>query len=139
MDFLWSNFRLAMLLSGISCAVCGVYVLRRPGAVGRVGLAAALFGAAVWGLAYGVELGSVGSERVLWGALKYAGIVLLPDGPTRAVAQLAALPQPFTASEARQALGTTRRVAIPLLEHLDARGATRRVDDSRRTVVRPAG
>ena len=33
---------------------------------------------------------------------------------------LAALPQPFTTSEARQALGTTRRVAIPLLEHLTA-------------------
>ena len=35
------------------------------------------------------------------------------------------LPQPFTLSEARQALGTTRRVAVPLLEHLDRRGWTR--------------
>ena len=40
-------------------------------------------------------------------------------------------------SEARQALGTTRRVAVPLLEHLDRRGWTRRVDATHRTVVRP--
>ncbi|MCC5785046.1 hypothetical protein CRM73_19325, partial [Kocuria sp. CCUG 69068] len=37
---------------------------------------------------------------------------------------------------ARQALGTSRRVAIPLLEHLDARGWTRRLDAGHRTVAR---
>jgi selenocysteine-specific elongation factor len=63
-------------------------------------------------------------------------VVLLPDGPARAVRALAALPQPFTLSAARQALGTTRRVAVPLLEHLDARGWTRRVDAGARVVVR---
>jgi selenocysteine-specific elongation factor len=63
------------------------------------------------------------------------GIVLRPDAATRATAALTALPQPFTASEARRALGTTRHVAIPLLEHLDAQGITRRVDDTRRVVV----
>lgn len=63
-------------------------------------------------------------------------VVLLPDAPARAMRELAALPQPFTASAAKQALGTTRRVAIPLLEHLDARGWTRRVDSDRRAVVR---
>ncbi|WP_313565882.1 SelB C-terminal domain-containing protein, partial [Mobilicoccus sp.] len=46
------------------------------------------------------------------------------------------LPQPFTTSEARAALGTTRRVAIPLLEHLDEKGWTRRVDAGHREVVR---
>ena len=51
--------------------------------------------------------------------------------------ELARLPQPFTLSEARRALGTTRRVAVPLLEHLDRRGWTRRVDTAHRTVVRP--
>jgi selenocysteine-specific elongation factor len=51
--------------------------------------------------------------------------------------ELARLPQPFTLSEARQALGTTRRVAVPLLEHLDRRGWTRRVDATHRIVVRP--
>jgi selenocysteine-specific elongation factor len=50
--------------------------------------------------------------------------------------ELARLDQPFTASEARRALGTTRRIAIPLLEHLDARGWTRRVDAGHREVVR---
>ncbi|QGN57682.1 selenocysteine-specific translation elongation factor [Nostocoides sp. HKS02] len=63
-------------------------------------------------------------------------VVLLPDGPARAMRELAALPQPFTLSQARQALGTTRRVAVPLLEHLDRRGWTRRVDAAHREVVR---
>ena len=63
-------------------------------------------------------------------------VVLLPDGPARAMRVLARLPQPFTLSAARQALGTTRRVAVPLLEHLDGRGWTRRVDGSLREVVR---
>jgi selenocysteine-specific elongation factor len=62
------------------------------------------------------------------------GIVLLPDAPDRAVALLATLPQPFTASAARQALGTSRRVALPLLAHLDATGRTVRLPDDTRTV-----
>src|SRR5206468_6891820 len=61
-------------------------------------------------------------------------IVLLPDAPDRAVARLAALAQPFTLSEARQALGTTRRVAVPLLEYLDVEGFTERIDSTRRRV-----
>jgi selenocysteine-specific elongation factor len=48
---------------------------------------------------------------------------------------LAALDRPFTLSEARQALDTTRRVAVPLLELLDRRGVTRRGPDDRRTVA----
>ncbi len=64
------------------------------------------------------------------------GVVLLPTAPALAMRALAGLPQPFTTSQARQALGTTRRVAIPLLEHLDARGWTRRLDAGHRTVVR---
>lgn len=63
------------------------------------------------------------------------GIVLLPRAPALAMRELTALPQPFTASEARTALGTTRRVAIPLLEYLDSRGWTRRLDATRRTIV----
>ena len=65
-------------------------------------------------------------------------VVLLPDGPARAMRVLAGLPQPFTLSQARVALGTTRRVAVPLLEHLDARGWTRRLDGLLREVRRPA-
>lgn len=63
-------------------------------------------------------------------------VLLLPSAPAQAMRVLAALRQPFTTSEARQALGTTRRVVIPLLEHLDGRGWTRRLDGSHRQVVR---
>jgi selenocysteine-specific elongation factor len=56
-------------------------------------------------------------------------VVLLPTAPALARRILSALPQPFTTSEARQALGTTRRIAVPLLEHLDALGWTRRLAD----------
>jgi selenocysteine-specific elongation factor len=60
------------------------------------------------------------------------GVVLLPDAPARAVELLRRLPQPFTVSDARQALVTTRRVAVPLLAHLDAQGVTRRIDADHR-------
>lgn len=64
------------------------------------------------------------------------GVVLLPTAPALAMRELARLAQPFTTSAARQALGTSRRVAIPLLEHLDSRGWTHRVDAGHREVVR---
>jgi selenocysteine-specific elongation factor len=63
-------------------------------------------------------------------------VVLLPTAPALAMRELARLDQPFTTSQARRALGTTRRVAIPLLELLDARGWTRRLDAGHREVVR---
>ncbi|MFG1893991.1 selenocysteine-specific translation elongation factor [Micromonospora zamorensis] len=62
-------------------------------------------------------------------------VVLLPDALDDAVRVLAGLPQPFTLSAARQALDTTRRVAVPLLELLDRRGTTRRLPDDARIVV----
>ncbi len=62
-------------------------------------------------------------------------VVLLPDTVGRAVTVLAGLPQPFTASEAREALGTTRKVIVPLLEHLALRSRTRRTADGRHTVI----
>jgi selenocysteine-specific elongation factor len=66
-------------------------------------------------------------------------IVLAPGADALAGRVLAGLPQPFTAAEARQALQTTRRVAIPLLEFLDRAGVTLRLpDDRRRLVSRPA-
>ena len=61
-------------------------------------------------------------------------IVLAPGAQAEAARVLAALPQPFTTAEARQALGTTRRVAIPLLEYLDRAGSTQRLPDDRRRV-----
>ncbi|KKK07668.1 selenocysteine-specific translation elongation factor [Micromonospora sp. HK10] len=66
-------------------------------------------------------------------------VVLLPGALDDAVRVLARLPQPFTLSAARQALATTRRVAVPLLELLDRRGATRRLPDDAREVVAPPG
>ncbi len=66
------------------------------------------------------------------------GHVVLPsDAADQAARILARLPQPFTAAEARQALQTTRRVVIPLLEWLDREGITRRLADDRRTMREP--
>lgn len=62
------------------------------------------------------------------------GIVLLPSAPEEARRRLSELEQPFTLSAARKALGTTRRVAIPLLEYLDAQRITRRGDGGQRTL-----
>jgi len=64
-------------------------------------------------------------------------IVLAPGADALAGRILAGLPQPFTAAEARQAMRTTRRVAIPLLEFLDRAGVTQRLPDDRRRVVSP--
>jgi selenocysteine-specific elongation factor len=63
------------------------------------------------------------------------GVVLGHDALDRAADMLKSLPQPFTVAEAKRALGTSRRIAVPLLEQLDARRITRRHDDSTRTVV----
>jgi selenocysteine-specific elongation factor len=63
------------------------------------------------------------------------GIVLPPASVERAGEVLRGIPQPFTLSAARQALDTTRRVAVPLLELLDRRGVTVRDAHDRRTVA----
>jgi selenocysteine-specific elongation factor len=63
------------------------------------------------------------------------GVVLLPGADRRAVEALGDLPQPFTASEARSRLGTSRRVVLPLLEHLDRARLTRRLPDDRRVLL----
>ena len=64
------------------------------------------------------------------------GVVLLPGADDAAVQRLSGLEQPFTASEARRALDTSRRVALPLLAHLDSTGRTVRLPDDRRRVRR---
>jgi selenocysteine-specific elongation factor len=72
--------------------------------------------------------------------LRLPGNVVLAAGATAQAARiLARLPQPFTTAEARQALQTTRRVAIPLLEQLDRDGVTRRLPDDRRVMRKPPG
>ncbi|WP_448613526.1 selenocysteine-specific translation elongation factor [Modestobacter sp. URMC 112] len=60
------------------------------------------------------------------------GVYLAPGVEEAARARLATLPQPFTLSQARQAWGTSRRVAVPLAEWLDARGVTVRLPDNTR-------
>jgi selenocysteine-specific elongation factor len=66
------------------------------------------------------------------------GVVLLPGADDTAYDVLGTLPQPFTTSQARQALDTSRRVVLPLLAHLDRTGRTVRLpDDTRRVIPRP--
>lgn len=65
------------------------------------------------------------------------GVYLAPGAVADAATALAGLPQPFALSEARRAWGTSRRVAVPLLELLDRRGATRQLPDSTRVLRRP--
>jgi selenocysteine-specific elongation factor len=62
-------------------------------------------------------------------------IYVAPTAPEHALQTLAALPSPFSVSDARQALGVSRRVAVPLLEHLDAARRTRKLPDGTRLVV----
>lgn len=57
------------------------------------------------------------------------GLVLLPDAENEAVERLSELPSPFTLGQARTALDTTRRVAVPLLERLGRRSRAERLTD----------
>lgn len=67
-----------------------------------------------------------------------ADVYLAPNAADGALEILATLSEPFTVSQARAALATTRRATVPLLEHLDRQGCTERVDDQgRRRVMRP--
>jgi selenocysteine-specific elongation factor len=89
------------------------------------------------------ELAALDADRRLVAALERLG-VLVRVGPgawlgarelAGAIEALrAAFPggRAFTAGEARDVLGTTRKTAIPLLEHLDRTGVTRRDGDQRR-------
>lgn len=59
-------------------------------------------------------------------------LVLTPGLVERAIALVrAAGPEGITVSAVRQALGTSRKYAVPLMEHLDRVGVTRRVGDLR--------
>jgi selenocysteine-specific elongation factor len=90
------------------------------------------------------RLGELGLDRRSLGAAVRAGLLdrvgadvyLLPGWAELAARLLAAVGEPFTVSQARSVLGTTRRVAVPLLERLDADHVTARMPDDRR-VVRP--
>lgn len=62
--------------------------------------------------------------------------VYLPEQVEQVVEATGNLPDGFTVAEFRDALGITRKHAVPLLEWLDRAGITRRVGDGR-TVRRP--
>jgi selenocysteine-specific elongation factor len=62
-------------------------------------------------------------------------VVLLPETARLALNTLRGLPQPFTAGAAREALSTSRKVIVPLLEHFAAHGHTRRTEDGRHLVT----
>ncbi|TPG17139.1 selenocysteine-specific translation elongation factor [Pedococcus bigeumensis] len=64
--------------------------------------------------------------------LRLAGVVLAGDALQRAAAAIGRLAQPFTVGEAARAMGTSRRVAVPLLERLDSTLVTRRLPDGSR-------
>jgi selenocysteine-specific elongation factor len=88
------------------------------------------------------RLRELGLDRKALAAAERAGLllritpelVLAPGADAQAARVLARLPQPFTTAQARQALDTTRRVAIPLLEYLDRGSVTQRLPDDRRTL-----
>ncbi len=88
------------------------------------------------------RLDELGLDRVTLARLARAGellvvgegIALLPGSDDDAVKLLSTLPQPFTSSQARQMLGTSRRVVLPLLAHLDRTGRTVRLPDDTRRV-----
>jgi len=93
------------------------------------------------------RLRELGLDHRALGALARAGhvlrlddtVVLLRGSDDRAVVTLRELPQPFTTSEARTALRTSRRVALALLAHLDRRRLTTRLPDDRRLAAGPPG
>src|SRR6185295_4240578 len=61
-----------------------------------------------------------------------ADLVVTPSMVDRAAAFIRnAGPAGATVSDVREALGTSRKYAVPLLEYLDAKGLTRRVGDVR--------
>ena len=63
------------------------------------------------------------------------GIYLAPGAEHAALAQLRHLTSPFTLSQARQALDTTRRVAVPIMELLARQGLSRQLPDGTHELV----
>lgn len=123
-------------------------VVRRGQAAAEAPELAALLGrlaADPFGAPDGDEVRTIGraalAHGVRSGALLHlgSGVYVSPTAPAEAVRRFAALEQPFTASAAKEALGCSRRVVIPLLEHLDAARLTRRLPDGTRLLVVPAG
>lgn len=85
--------------------------------------------------AHGLGSGSqaallAGGQLVEAGGVVFAKVAV--DAAITRLDQLEAVHGPFTVSQARQVLGSTRRFTVPLLEHLDRVGITTRDGDRRR-------
>jgi len=89
------------------------------------------------------ELAALGADRRLLVVLVRLGVLVAVapgrylgratlDAAVRRLRDAFPSGRPFSASEAKEALGTTRKTAIPLLEYLDQRGVTARAGDLRR-------
>jgi selenocysteine-specific elongation factor len=63
------------------------------------------------------------------------GVYLAPGADDDAIERLRDLPSPFTLSQARQALDTTRRVTVPMMELLARRGISRQLPDGTHELV----
>jgi selenocysteine-specific elongation factor len=63
------------------------------------------------------------------------GVFLAPGADDDAIERLRDLPTPFTLSQARQALDTTRRVTVPIMELLARRGISRQLPDGTHELV----
>jgi selenocysteine-specific elongation factor len=93
----------------------------------------------------GSDVQRIGAQVLAFGAREGrllnlgGGVFVAPDAPRQALERLRELPQPFTVSAARQALASSRRVVVPLLEHLDAARKTRRLEDGRRAITASSG
>jgi len=61
----------------------------------------------------------------------YFAPLAIEQAARRVSALLAKTPEGVTVAQVRDALGTTRKHALPLLTHLDATGVTRRRGDVR--------
>jgi selenocysteine-specific elongation factor len=124
--------------------------VRRQGALPHLGIAEAavvtleqLWAAHPFAAPSAPELAGLGLGPRQLAAAETAGrlfrlaphLVLPPSAAALALEVLASLPQPFTVSDARLALSTSRRVAVPLLEHLDRQGGTVRLDGALRRVA----
>src|SRR5208282_3830723 len=76
MGYHLSAYVVALAASGAVDIAAAFGVWRRRGRVGRASLCVVLLAAAVWCLAYALQLSGAG--RVLWGAIKFVGTTLLP-------------------------------------------------------------
>ena len=80
MGFPWSPYAAVFVGCGVADVAAAVSVWRRRGSTGRNSLCVVLLAAAVWSLAYALELAAASSSTVreIGGDLQYVGTTVLP-------------------------------------------------------------